>query len=190
MRPIRPEVLPDSLKRPQKPRNGPHQGRNRRRNGSDEPLALSLQGSRSADPRNVPHEHAQIVSAGVDQQSVPNVGVAPPVHPPHPAGPVHAGHRLLRLLRPPLAQLPAALPAHPLPVGRDRLFDRFLAVPVCAPSAAAPARATPARPPLSARRCRCPCIEHARQAQRSHGGLVARLGRQAPGKASQHTNFV
>jgi len=48
-----------------------------RRNGSDGTLALSLQSSGRTDPCNVPHQHSQMVSAGVDQQSVPDVGLAP-----------------------------------------------------------------------------------------------------------------
>ena len=130
------ESMEFRTKRPQtglEPAKSPFSAQNRRKNQFREPPALSLQGARRTDPRQRPHQHAQIISARVDQQPLADVRVPPQVHPPQPARHVHVRHRPLRLLRPLNAQLPAARAPHALPVRLHRRLHLFLARPVAMP---------------------------------------------------------
>ena len=96
----------------------------RRKNGAGEAQALSLQGARRTDPREIPHQHPQIVSARVNQQPLLDVLASPQVHPSQAARQVHVRHRAFRLLRPLHAQCLAARARHPLPV-RCHRFQRL-----------------------------------------------------------------
>ena len=61
----------------------------------DEP---ALEAARGPDANQLPHEEPEIEGAGVDQQSLQNVGVPAEVHAAHPAGLIEMGKRAFQSL--------------------------------------------------------------------------------------------
>jgi hypothetical protein len=54
-------------------------------------MSRPLQPAWRADANQLPHEQSEIEAAGVNQRSLPNVGVAAEVHAPHGAGLIEMG---------------------------------------------------------------------------------------------------